>query len=587
MRGMTGRRRLATVLALASMLVIAGCAEIPTESAPHAVGREGAPEPGVVTEPTRNAHPLDLVREFVRAAGTPQAAKAYMTKDARDDWPAEAPPTVIEETFNTVPPPPRQELEALGEDARGEEYTVVLAVRVIGQLGSDRAFVPNPERPTMEKRVKLRRQPNNQWRITDPPDMVFITKPDFLTSYRVANVYFFDQRQEVAVPDVRYVPAEPSAGLHDRVLDLLLEGPSTTLDGAVTTLLEGAELRQNLAIDADNVLQVDLTGLGGRTEAERTLIAAQVALTLHGISANPVRIEVDGAPLVAEHPEWRRGDLASYDVLTKPAADLSGMAVLDNRVYSLDDGSPIPGQAGAGEYQVVSAAQSLDGKRLALVDRDGTGVRLMVGDLASPSNEVDLPAKSMTRPTWLHGSAPGEPSNEVWTALNGDSVARVVYTEEDGWVPIEVNATELKRLGKITELRLSRDGVRLAAIVGGKLVVATVVRDEESVTIRSPRVLQPELVVNGAGVAWLSQTELVVATGHAGHPIVNIPVDGIDYGQHNNANLSVPVTAVAAAPDRPIVVADAQGLSEVTEPGQVWRPNDPRMGSGAVPFYPG
>ena len=52
------------------------------------------------------------------------------------------------------------------------------------------------------------------------------------------------------------------------------------------------------------------------------------------------------------------------------------------------------------------------------------------------------------------------------------------------WAATPVDASLLTGVGPISDLRLSRDGARVAAIAGGHLVVGAVVIDQGSVTIK-------------------------------------------------------------------------------------------------------
>ena len=83
----------------------------------------------------------------------------------------------------------------------------------------------------------------------------------------------------------------------------------------------------------------------------------------------------------------------------------------------------------------------------------------------------------------------------MWTVEDGN-VVRIVRTGDETWTSVEVNASALDSFGAITELRLSRDGTRAAMVTAsGKLVVAAVVRDKDSVSLALPRTLQPTMIV--------------------------------------------------------------------------------------------
>jgi len=580
------RRRMAgLVLAvLAVLAVVAGCANIPEESTPEAVPNGGAKGPGATAAPNPNADPWTLVRDFVGEAGNPEAAKSYLTEEARKTWESDAAPTIIDETFRTVPLPVQD--RRLPDDQLLNESTVVLTVTKVGRLGPDRTFIPAVG--TEEYRVVVRRNSTAEpWRIHTPPNTVLITLPNFSRSYQQVRVYFFDPELRVIVPDLRYVLGQPPIGVPDRVVRLLLDGPSDNLGNAVRTVLAPeAELRTNAVADAAGALVVNLTKVGEPTPDERQLIAAQIVLTLRDVTQSRIRLMVDDQPLVPGHSDWRPSDVPSYEADAKPAADLPGLFtnVSTGRVCSLRDAQPIDGPAGNGELKVMSAAQSFDGKALAVVEKIPTGARLRIGPIGPGLEEVDMEASTLTRPTWLLGT-PTAASNEVWTVQNGVNVVRVVRTGAGAWASSQVNASALRPFGTITDLRLSRDGVRIAAVIDGQVVVASVVRDRDSVTIHSPRTLQGTTVESVVGVDWRNQDTVVVATGQPNQPVLNISVDGFSVARYNYSNIGAPVSAIASAPDRDVVVTDRVSMWNASDVNQVWRLL--HQLPDARPFYPG
>ncbi len=76
-------------------------------------------------------------------------------------------------------------------------------------------------------------------------------------------------------------------------------------------------------------------------------------------------------------------------------------------------------------------------------------------------------------------------------------------------------------------------------------------------------------------VTW-SQTDRLAAVGSApGHPVQLASADGLDLDDGPTTNLTPPVTAVAAAQDRPTLVVDQGGLwslpADGADGGDVWR----------------
>ncbi|MGH3878389.1 MAG: LpqB family beta-propeller domain-containing protein [Actinophytocola sp.] len=580
---MTRRRTLVSLLL--SVLVLAGCANIPEESTPHAVRDDNEQPAGTVDGPTKDLDAFDLVREFIHRSGNPEAAAMYLTDKGKQGWNGEATPTIILDTFDTVPvrtPTPGGEKDPGAESTDVE--TVVLEVTPVGRLGADHAFVPTIEDKGYNVTVRL--QPDGQWRIDSPPPTMFVPISDFEASYRAVTVYYFDNDLRVTVPDLRYVAAEPISGLPARVINVLLSGPSDTMARSVRSPLEGIGTRTNVVPDPDGTLVVDLKELGDKSTEQREQIATQIVLSLQTVTSSRLRLRADGQDLIPGRRDWRLGDLKVYDAPTKPGSDQPGLVAADGRLRSLHDGQPVPGPAGDGEYDVRSAAQSIDGGQLAAVVQTSAGPRLRVGRYGEVMQQVNLEARTMTRPTWLLSTSNEVATKEFWTVADGN-VVRVVRQADGTWKALQVNASELTDFGPITELRLSRDGTRAAAVAKGRLVVASVERDNDSVSLRSPRRLQPINVVQAIGVDWLSQDTLVVATKQGALPVASMSVDGLKLEVFDRNNLQLPIKSIAAAPDRDVIVADSAAVSSVPGVGQLWRQHAHGQGPNAIPFYPG
>ena len=581
------RRRGYAALLLALLVVLAGCANIPEESTPHAVrDQQQPPSQAAVPLPTANLNPYDLVREFVRRSGEPEAAREYLTKKARADWVGDDKPTIIQDTFGTVPQQNDGGRQS-GKDQGGVEDThVVVMLRVIqlGRLGADNAFIPSIGENQF--RVGVVRE-KGQWRIDEPPDGVYVPLSDFNASYRPITAYYFDPDMRIIVPDMRYVAAKPEEGLPNRVMSVLLSGPSDAIRRSVVSPLDGVDARTNVVTDSDGTLVVDLDPLGNRNEDQRELIAAQIVLTMQSVTYSRLRIKGDGQDLIQGHGDWRLSDIKQYDALTKPNSDQPGLVSSGGRLRTLTDAKPIPGPAGNGEYNVVSGAQSIDGGQLAVVTRVGDRLRLRVGAYGKEMQEVDLDAATMTRPTWRVSTVEGQDASEVWT-VEDNNVVRIVRAGDETWKSVEVNASALDSFGPVRELRLSRDGTRAAIVTSsGKVVVTAVVRDKDSVSLANPRWLQPNAVTDAVGVDWLNQHTLVAVTAKSDLPVVRLSVDGLNIDKFDSNNLQFPLHAVTAAPERNVVVTDNAAVLEAPGLGQVWRPLQNGQGANAIPFYPG
>jgi hypothetical protein len=582
---MTTRRTGAVALVIAALMLLAGCASIPGETLPQRASLpNGNVSPGVA-EPPRNQDPLSIVRGFVDANGDATdghaSARGYLSRSAQTTWnmSSTAPSVVvIDDTFSTT----YADIQSNDPNVAN----VVLHTTMVGNLGSDGAFQPPSAAQAggFQVSLQLRHQSDGQWRIVNPPDNLVVTQSDFARYYRPVSVYFFDQGWDVLVPDQRYVVSDP-IGLPGRVVQLLLDGPADSLRSAVLDAIPtDASLKTNVTVSQDGQITVNLKTMPDEPSNTKQLMIAQIVRSLQNYGSS-VAVESEGVALVPGHMYWRLSDLPEYVPYAGP--NTSSLVVAQGRIYNVDDGNPIDGPAGRGDYDVVTAAQSMDGQELALVtQRDDGSDELRIGSVKSAAEPVkDLTAKTFTRPTWEPGDAAGDPSRALWTVADG-VVERVVSTPQSNWAASPVDASALAPYGRITDLRLSKDGVRVAVAAGGRLLVGAVVTDQGSVSIKEVRVVQPSLT-GVTRVDWLRQDLLVVATSQPGAPVQSVSVDGEKVDPYSSANLTTAVTALAASQSGPVLVVDAAGMWSSTDINDVWTPVRHNQRAGAIPFYPG
>lgn len=565
--------------ALAAALVAAlvgGCAAIPESSPVEVVGprlsETGEPP---VAPPPAGIDPLTVVRGFIEAsarqANRHAAARAYLTDQAKLSWDDTGPVVVLDDTFNTV-------YSTSPGDSQDDSYReVLLRGQQLGQLDPDGAFTANrsPVTPIMD----LVRE-NGEWRIARPPAAMHMLFTAFGTAYRSIGVRFVDPSRATLVSDRRWVLAQPSSGWPSRAVDLLLAGPSAAVRDAVVNELEGARTRTNVVLDDNDVLTVDLTAVRELDDNQRRLAAAQIVGSLSEFVSAKIRILVDGAPLMPDKPDWAASDSLPFIPENSVKPDLPALAVYRGRlVRAAGGGAPVPGPAGDGTMPVESAAQSLDGSLLAVVTGGGEP-RLWVGPPTAPQ-PVALQAARMTRPTWRRGRAP-----EAWTVINDGIGAGVQQTESGTLTTFGVDLGDLAVKGKIAELRLSRDGVRVAAVVRGALFVAIVVGTGNETKVRNPRLLVGPGAAQVADVDWKGADKLVVATVGKDNPqVYEVSVDGLSWTPYQVTNLTGPLVGIAAAIGRPVLVADQSGLWFARDTNDLWYSEG--LSSGADPLYPG
>lgn len=633
--GRTLRRGAALI---AVLLVAAGCASLPTSGAPQVVRQIADQSVAAAPQgPDPGQQPEQIVREFIHASAMTEydtagesfaVARQFLTPQAEASWKADSGSTrivVLADDFAAVPDP-------------DDPAVVTISGRQIGVVRSDRSFQPLDSTP-YRATVRLD-QTNRQWRIANPPDNVLITRSDFSTALRQRTVYFLDSTGRVVVPDIRYIPNSQVPSLSvSRLMDLLLRGPSHELAGAARTQLgPGAALQSNVHIDAAGVAHVDLEGVDVSTPAARQALAAQIVWTLDpdvpqiAITVNGLPLTVAGTALASGTPgsggESPSPD-APGDVLSLSSGTVSnfdpdvvpGSAQAVSDAYYLDDGvilrlsdsTPMWGSVGTGSVQVTSAALSAASGALAAVasDDDG-GAQLLVGKPFDHQPVVTaLKAGTLTKPSFTRwGYA-------AWTVQNGATQPEVYQVSVASGTPTwsRVDAPGLAKLGPVTALELSPDGVRVALVADSKLYMGVVepapgsddqpvgsdakagATDRRGLVLTGLHELRADLSDVGP-IAWYDSVSLLVGAkiaGSAHRTVFKVSVDGqsedaVTTSQIYGGDVFGDVEAIASSNSGLPLLISFNGhvwqLQGSLSAGQ-WVPPDGRNWmSGAMPFYP-
>jgi hypothetical protein len=618
------RRLLLALVALLGLVLTAGCAGIPSSGSPQdfrhvaeqstAAGPRG-PDPG--------QQPEQIVREFIYASALTQydtagesyvAARQFLTPAAQKTWRADSGSTVVRVLSNDF---------ATQTDPETPGRVTVTATQ-IGELRSDRSYLPVGSAPYQVKMHLV--QSDGQWRISDPPADVLITQSEFSTAFQPRTIYFLDSTGRVVVPDLRYLAKASTQDLSaNRLMDLLLAGPSGQIAGAARTQLgKGAQLASNVHIDSSGVAHVSLQGITLTTAAARQALAAQVVWTLD----QQVEITVDGQPLdepdgtTAAAPEptvysLSNGAVANFspDVVPGSAQAVSDAYYIDDgAILKLSDSSPMWGSVGTGSVDVVSAALSAASGALAAVARDPEGgEQLLVGrPFENQPTVTVLKASTLTTPSFTRwGYA-------AWTVQNGASQPEIYQVTVSSGTPTwsRVSAPGLADLGTVTALALSPDGVRVAVVAGGRLYLGIISpapddsaaattsaddsdapSDRRGVQVTGLHVLRSDLTDVGP-ITWDDSTSLLVGAktvGSTHRTVFEVSVDGQSvipvttsqsFGDVFN---DVDAIASSATPGLPMLISFGGHIWELqggSTSGQWISPDGNLWMVGNGPFYP-
>jgi len=621
------------------ILACVGCASLPTSGSAQVVRRVVDQSVAAAPQgPDPGQQPEQIVREFIHAASQTEfdtagesfvVARQFLTPQAEASWKADAGSTrivVLADDFAAVPEP-------------DDPAAVTISGKQIGVVQPDRSFQPIDSVP-YRATIQLDKS-DDQWRIANPPGNVLITESDFSTALRPRTVYFLDSSGRVVVPDMRYIPNSATTSLSvNRLMDLLLRGPSHHLAGAARTQLgPGAELQSNVRIDTAGVAHVDLEGVDVSTPAARQALAAQIVWTLDpdvpqvAISVNGLPLTVAGSAADATAPAGTTGTASSdaaTDIFSLSSGTLAnfdpdlvpGSAQAVSDAYYIDDGTvlrlsdstPMWGSVGTGSVTVRSAALSAASGALAAVaaDDDG-GAQLLVGKPFDHQPVVTaLKADTLTKPSFTRwGYA-------AWTVQNGATQPEVYQVSVASGTPTwsRVAAPGLAALGPVTSLELSPDGVRVAVVADGRLYLGVVVSapdngeqpasadaqagaaDRHGLQIDGLHELRADLSDVGP-VTWYDSASLLAGaktTGSSHRTVYRVSVDGQSVDAVTTSQLYGDVfgdvDAIASSNSGlPMLIAfggHIWQLQGTLATGQ-WVPpgGDGRNWmSGAMPFYP-
>ncbi|MBI5737039.1 MAG: MtrAB system accessory protein LpqB [Mycolicibacterium neoaurum] len=578
----------ATVLAVAT----AGCAGVPSSSAPQAIGTVDLPPPPSLPTPTPGMEPDVLLREFLKATADPAnrhlAARQFLTESASRGWDDAGSALLIDRVVFT-------------ETRRPELVTVSMQADILGSLSELGVFetaegaLPDPGP------IELVKTPGG-WRIDRLPNGVFLDWQQFQQTYKRNTLYFTDPTGNTVVPDPRYVAVADSDQLATELLSKLITGPRPEMTRTVRNLLAAPLRLRGPVTRADGGKTGVGRGYGGaRIELEnlsttdphtRQLLAAQIIWTLSRAGINgPYVINVDGAALDDRFAEgWNTADVAATDPGAADGAGAGLHALVGGSLVSLDGqrAPRVPGPFGQMPDQ-VSAALSRSGQEVAsvMVLRPGApdmASSLWIGPIGGAAGQA-LDGRTLTRPSWALDDA-------IWIVVDGVNVVRVLQDAlgQPARIPVDSTALAAKFPGAITELQLSRDGTRAAMVIDGRVILAGVEQTPGGgYALTYPRRLGFGLGETAVSLSWRTGDDIVVTRTDGAHPVSYVNLDGVN-SDGPSGNLAGPVTVVAANPST-VYVADRRGVLQLSgsaaDDDLAWSEVRPLMIAGALPVLPG
>lgn len=559
-------RRLA--VAVAAAVLLAGCASVPSGSR-VVRGNAGGPEQPIddpyvriiPVGPERGWDPVTIVTGFRNASasfdgpnGDHQVAREYLACGAC--WR----PGVGSIVYDRLDP---LELET---DA-GDRVTVTATGTQLGRIGADGQYIADANR--FRETYVLRRNGAGQWRITDPPQQLLLSRDDVDRAFRTLDLYFFAPDAQVLVPNPVYIPMVSRPWLSRQLVRQLIGGPTAWLKGAGvrSAFPDGTRLRRLDIVGG--VAIVDLTS-PARTWDTRN-VSIQLMWTLRQLSeVKQLKLEINGKSVRVPGTEGvvqSPGDWAAYDPDGVGAEPPAYVRLADGRLARLIGFGP---QAIAPKLRVSRPAISYDNTRAAFLDdaRREVSVADLISGASHAVLSADMKDGRFDTPSW-------DSRGNVWVVESSAAGSRL-WVIDTGYRAVAVDGWSLSQY-PVSALRVSRDGTRAAAIVnvGGtsQIQLGRVDRAPSGGLQAEGFVAINSELRSATDLAWSNSDHLAVVGVAPGNPsrlLYDVPVSGAPvqptFGPGGDMN------AVAAYPRAPLYVS--QNVSGAKSPHSVCRLSD-------------
>jgi hypothetical protein len=610
MRAMGGRGRLLryAVLPVGTVLVLAGCASMPSSGEVRKVsdGQRADADSQVrvvAIAPTKGESASEIVNGFLEATTSGETdfatAKKYLTRDASNHWH----PTASITVFSSGTTQPSGDSTTLKEG-----YTTV---RLSGTMAAsvDTKHAYEPEQGSFETSFRLVRQ-SNQWRIDGLPDGLVLSEANFQRIYHSANMYYFAKLgpdEDAAHGAAQTLVADP-VYLRNQTdplvstVSALLGGPSGWLAPVVITRapakarLDDKAPDHGVTLDDSQHLKVRLDHSGDRLRGQDcTELAAQLFTTVQAqASARLASAEVDrmdgSAACVLQGDDAQ--DYGTTNLVGTASRQYYIGADSQHQLLSITgDGPkayPVPGPFGESKAGLTSVAVRRNEQEAAGVRADGR--ELVVGSLindqplGSPvvKSKAADPQDRLSAPSW-------DGLGDLWVADRNPAAPSLMVLRDGVGPPIHVAVPE--PAGRVESLRVASDGVRIALVVQqGKTTRLQLGRIERQGTPQRPRYSVTDLREltptgeNVTSVSWAGPSRLVVLDTKSGgaQQIEYISTDG----SAGTALQGVSEAASVAASEDQLkpLLASYGGKVYLLPADANWRQISPK---GSSPVYPG
>jgi hypothetical protein len=608
----------AAVVALAATL--SGCLSVP-----HS-GRVAGPVAGALGAPTTVPHeariepaarpvgakPDAVVRGFYDAmvdyTNDHAIAKTYLADGAWRDTPTR----VIIVDGPVLPNP-------VATSATSTTYE--LPFTKVGEVLPDHEFVAAAVGDKLVDKVTVTRGPDQQWRISSPPQDLRLSIEDFGTDFRPATLYFpLTGNDGSLIADPRWFPAR-SADLPAQIAQAYAAGPSDFLaaDPRVQRLLPAGTMATAdvtsdpaqlfFAVANGNVpspsQQAQLVTALSRTCQPLASTTGVTAITLSFGNGPGTQLQCSSPPPAVKLATVKSAWFVTPNGVLRPWTDPadSGDTTTELATFDVRGLSNISLSPGADPAFAAGAVKDASGAmHIKVVDRGHSSQLVAIGASAVTALTWNADGTAL----WITGQRAGLPA--VWYLGNIrvlGSAPTASYFVPSAAQAVDLDPALLAAGGVVREVRPSPDGVRISALVsrkkqGSTLYVARIDNTGSRPAIVSPRIINTALVPptdkSGLDVAraWWASGETLVAVARQGgsgeYSLWDVnSVDGSDVQLRNTSGLvNIGDQMLASAPGAEMLARDRNGVVwELT--GATWRSQRKRADGAQVRqiLYPG
>ena len=528
----------ALAAALAGILLLAGCAGIPT-SGPVGTQRIDSGEGGddvipLPLGPQAGDSPQELLLGFLRAQRDPrgdfQIARSFLTEEFRTIW---RPTSIVRVSDTPIAP------VEVDEDS----YRLPVRVDALVNAAGNYADLADPQPEDLPYEFSL--GADGEWRISAAPEGTLLPSRPFTSAFVASPLYFFDPSGKYLVPDVRWFPDTNSRA--DRIVTEMLAGQSDWYAQPVliTAFPAGTELGSVHSISA-GVTTVDLVGdiAAQSTDAKRRMQQQLTASLATVTDSSGVELTVGGFPVdVGEGP--------AVDSVLPVTAKALGLADDSFGFLSPTSVERLPGLS-AGVEALSPLGATLAREDAAATDRVAVRAADGVWLVRSDADPLRVDQRDGLIDPGI------DDLGYVWSVPSG-SPASIIAFAEDGTAH-SVPAPYLD--GTIRSLDVSRDGARLLVATqtasGPAVWMIGIIRDADGVPTNLGVPLP--IAVGAAAIldaAWVDASTIATLSGSGEEAAVDLYRIGGRHEQFGTVTSGVQVVGGNTADG--IRVRDADG----------------------------